>query len=95
MEAAGAGLARAAGGAYDSRERRQQMAAELDEIADRETVQARVLADTSQARPAAEATWTASSSSAGAAAARQRQPQRAPGPMNLSERLAAAKQDRG
>ncbi len=44
-----------AGVLYDSAERRRALAASLEGIADAETVQARVLADTSQARPAEQA----------------------------------------
>jgi hypothetical protein len=40
---------------YDSAERREDLAASLENVADEETVQARVVADTSQARPAHEA----------------------------------------
>ena len=47
-----------AGVAYDSADRRAEMADQLDGVADQATVEARVLADTSQARPATEATKT-------------------------------------
>lgn len=40
---------------YDSAKRRENLAASLDGVADQEAVQARVLADTHQARPAQEA----------------------------------------
>jgi hypothetical protein len=40
---------------YDTADRRRQLAASLEGVADRETVQARVLADTAQARPATHA----------------------------------------
>lgn len=48
-----------AGVAYDSADRRAEMADQLDGVADQATVEARVLADTSQARPATDATRTA------------------------------------
>jgi hypothetical protein len=44
---------------YDTAERRRDLAAGLEGVADAETVQARVLADTNQARPAAEAVASA------------------------------------
>lgn len=47
-----------AGVAYDSADRRAEMADQLDGVADEATVEARVLADTSQARPATDATKT-------------------------------------
>ena len=47
-----------AGVAYDSADRRAEMADQLDGVADQATVEARVLADTSQARPATDATRT-------------------------------------
>ena len=47
-----------AGVAYDSADRRAEMADQLDGVADQATVEARVLADTSQARPATDATKT-------------------------------------
>ena len=40
---------------YDSAERRRQLAADLEGIADDETIEARVIADTNQGRPAHEA----------------------------------------
>lgn len=40
---------------YDSAERRRDLAAGLEDVADAETVEARVLADTSQGRPATDA----------------------------------------
>ncbi|MDQ3722587.1 MAG: hypothetical protein M3376_05855 [Actinomycetota bacterium] len=40
---------------YDSADRRRDLASSLETIADRETIDARVLADVNQARPAAEA----------------------------------------
>ena len=46
---------------YDSAERRRELAAELDGVADDETVEARVIADTSQARPAEDAAASAPS----------------------------------
>ena len=45
----------------DSAERRRELAAELDGVADDETVEARVIADTSQARPAEDAAASAPS----------------------------------
>jgi hypothetical protein len=45
---------------YDSAERRRELAASLQGVYDSEAVEARVLADTSQARPATEAVRTAS-----------------------------------
>jgi hypothetical protein len=54
-QAAQAG-SRAAGAArYDSAERRENLAASLEGVADEETIQARLVADTNQARPAHEA----------------------------------------
>lgn len=44
---------------YDTAERRRDLAASLEGVADAETVQARVLADTNQARPANEAVTSA------------------------------------
>lgn len=44
---------------YDSAERRRDMASELEGLADDETIQARVVADTNQALPAEEAVSTA------------------------------------
>ena len=40
---------------YDSAERRREMAAELEGVADAETIEARVVADTNQAQPPQEA----------------------------------------
>jgi hypothetical protein len=40
---------------YDSAERRRELASDLDGVADDETIEARVVADTNQARPAEEA----------------------------------------
>ena len=40
---------------YDSAERRRQLAADLEGVADDETIEARVIADTNQGRPAHEA----------------------------------------
>jgi hypothetical protein len=65
---------------YDTAERRRDLAASLDGVADSETVQAHVVADTFQARPAAEAVADASGPPArarkGHAAARGRGRQR-------------------
>lgn len=44
---------------YDTADRRRDLAASLEGVADAETVEARVLADTNQARPPAEAVITA------------------------------------
>jgi len=44
---------------YDSVERRRDLAAGLEGIADAETIEARVLEDINQARPASEAVATA------------------------------------
>lgn len=44
---------------YDTAERRRELAGSLEGVADAEAVQARVLADTSQGRPASEAVSTA------------------------------------
>lgn len=43
---------------YDNAERRRDLAGSLEGVADAETVQARVLADTNQARQAVEAVGT-------------------------------------
>lgn len=47
-----------AGDLYDTAERRRDLAASLEGVADEEAVEARVLADTSQGRPAQEAVTT-------------------------------------
>ena len=52
---------------YDSVERRRDLAAGLEGIADAETIEARVLADINQARPASEAVATAPGKTAKAA----------------------------
>ena len=55
---------------YDSADRRRQMAADLDGKADTETINARVVADTSQARHPREAVLTKTGPAAGAPRAR-------------------------